>query len=180
MRKALIIANIIFFSTVATYAQQARPEGSGAAGAAPPNAYYQLTFVIRELNSQHEVVNARSYSMIARNNTPKSSIRAGERVPFASTTGSATQWQQIDVGVNIDCLDLTEGEGNVSVRLVTDISSVADVDGDKTSQSPIIRSNRWDSTVVVPLKQQTTLFSSEDPASKRTMQLQLTVVPVRS
>jgi hypothetical protein len=31
----------------------------------------------------------------------QSSIRAGEKVPFSSTSGPNTQWQQIDVGVNI-------------------------------------------------------------------------------
>ncbi len=43
---------------------------------------------------------------------------------------------------------------------------------------PTIRQNRWTSVTIVPLKKPTLLFSSDDPMSKRQMQLELTVTPI--
>jgi hypothetical protein len=43
---------------------------------------------------------------------------------------------------------------------------------------PSIRSNSWSSVVIVPLKTPTLIFSSDDPASKRQMQLELTATPI--
>jgi hypothetical protein len=43
---------------------------------------------------------------------------------------------------------------------------------------PTIRQNRWVSTVAVPLKKPTVIFSSDDLTSKRQMQLELTATPI--
>lgn len=137
--------------------------------------FYQLSFVVREVEGER-VINSRSYSMITRTDKQRSSIRAGEKVPFASVTGGTTQWQQINVGVNIDCRELEETGDRLSLYISADISSMMEgqEQNGSTSSTPIIRSNQWDSMVTVPLKQPTILFSSDDPASKRKMQLQLT------
>ncbi len=141
--------------------------------------FYQLDFLAQELESGR-VINSRSYSMILNSDTKRSSIRAGEKVPFASSSGTTTQYQQIDVGVNIDCRELQELGDRVALMVHAEISSVIENRGETSSPQslPIIRNNSWESTVLVPLKQPTVIFSSDDPASKRTMQLKLTVVPV--
>jgi hypothetical protein len=90
-------------------------------------------------------------------------------------------WQQIDVGVNIDCRKLEELGDRVGLSILAEISSVMENHEATSSSSlpPIIRNNRWESTVLLPIKQPTILFSSDDPASKRKMQLQLTVMPIQ-
>ena len=141
--------------------------------------FYQLAFVVQELENER-VINSRSYSMIVRD-MERSSIRAGEKVPFSATSGPSTQWQQIDVGVNIDCRKLEVTGDRVSLDIKAEISSVMETNkGDGPPPSlPIIRNNQWESNVVLPLKQPSVLFSSDDPASKRTMRVQLTVTPIR-
>lgn len=173
MRVVIIAAILAGLSVAAGYGQETKSDAS--AGNAVPKKYYELMFVVRELEADR-VMNSRSYSTIARDGV-KNSIRAGEKVPFASTTGGSTQWQMIDVGVNIDCMDLQQVGDNLGLRVAADISSVPE--GQSSSQTPIIRTNRWDSIVLVPMKRPTVLFSSDDPASKRKMQLQLTVEPIR-
>ena len=151
----------------------------------PPTAqsaskkFYRLNFVLQELENER-VINSRSYSMTMAD-IGLSSIRAGEKVPFASTSGTNTEWQQIDVGVNIDCRKLETAGSGVSLEIKTEISSVIESHGENSPppSQPIIRRNQWESTVVLPLKQPTVLFSSDDPASKRKMQLQLTVTPIQ-
>ena len=143
------------------------------------NTFYQLSFVVKEVENER-VINTRSYSMIV-HGTERSSIRAGEKVPFSSTSGTTSQWQQIDVGVNIDCRQLEVTGNRASLDLKAEISSV--MESSKTDSPPpslpIIRNNQWESKVVVPVKQPSVLFSSDDPASKRTMRLELTVTPIR-
>jgi hypothetical protein len=140
---------------------------------------YHLSFVVQELDNGR-VINSRAYSMIM-SEMGQSSIRAGEKVPYSSTTGANTEWQQIDVGVNIDCRGLQATANGVSLNIKADISSVMESHGANSPPPslPIIRNNQWESNVVLPLKQPSVLFSSDDPASKRTMQLQLTITPIR-
>jgi len=141
--------------------------------------FYHLSFVVQELENER-VINSRSYSMIM-SEMGQSSIRAGEKVPYSSTTGPSTQWQQIDVGVNIDCRGLQATDNGVSLNIKADISSVVESHGANSppASPPIIRNNQWESNVVLPLKRPSVLFSSDDPASKRRMQLQLAVTPIR-
>ena len=135
---------------------------------------------MRETENEH-VINSRSYSMIMSNGMERNSMRTGEKVPFSSGSGGMTEWQQIDVGVNIDCRKLEDLGDRVALDVSAEVSSVVENQGGNSSPSPrpIIRSNRWDSRVLLAQKQPTILFSSDDPASKRKMQLQLTVTPVR-
>lgn len=142
--------------------------------------FYRLNFVVQELENG-QVINSRSYTMIMCD-MEQSSIRAGEKVPFSSTSGANTEWQQINVGVNIDCRRLEATANGVSLDIKAEISSVMESHGTSRpppASLPIIRNNQWESTVVLPVKQPSILFSSDDPASKRKMQLQLTITPIR-
>jgi len=140
--------------------------------------FYQLSFVARELENDR-VVNSRSYLIIV--SGERGSIRAVEKVPFASTTGQKNEWQQIEVGMAIDCGQVVELGDKVSLHIMAEISSVAENHGDSAPPPslPVIKDNRWESIVVVPLKDPTVIYSSDDPASKRKMQLQLTATPIR-
>jgi hypothetical protein len=141
--------------------------------------FYRLSFVVQELENDR-VINSRSYAIIMRE-TEQSSIRAGEKVPYASSSGAKTDWQQIDVGVSIDCRRLEATANGVSLDIKAEISSVTDNHGANSPppSQPVIRQNQWESSVVLPVNQPSILFSSDDPASKRKMQLQLTVNPIR-
>jgi type II secretory pathway component GspD/PulD (secretin) len=160
-------------------APEKRP-ASGAPAESGPKSFYQLNFVVRELENER-VVNSRSYSIILSNDNERSSIRAGEKVPFSSISGERSEWQQIDVGVNIDCAKLQDLGGRVALKISAEISSLMENHGDSSPPAslPIIRNNRWESNVMLPLKEATILYSSDDPASKRKMQLQLTVTTIR-
>ena len=88
--------------------------------------FYQLSFVVRELENER-LINSRSYLIILRGGGGgQGLIRAGEKVPFASTSGASTQWQQIDVGVGIDCRRLEEVGDRLSLNLTAEISNVTE------------------------------------------------------
>ena len=142
--------------------------------------FYQLNFMVQELENER-AINSRQYSMILRVGAERGAIRSVQQVPYSSTSGAKTEWHQIDVGVNIDCFKLEELGDQLSLRITADLSSVIESHGEAgipSSAPPMIRHNRWESTVLLPVKKPTVLFSSDDPASKRKMQLQLTITPI--
>ena len=147
---------------------------------AVPKKFYQLNFMMQELENER-VINSRSYSMILRGGAERGAIRSDQKVPYPSRSGANSEWQQIEVGVNIDCRKLEEVGDQVSLSILAEITSVLESHGEAAppaSVRPIIRNNRWESTVLIPVKKPTVLFSSDDPASKRKMQLLLTVTPI--
>ncbi len=145
----------------------------------PPVHFYKLDFAVKELEGA-KVINARSYSMtVAADAKGTSSIRTGSRTPIPAGQGNT---QYIDVGVNIDCRNITELHGDLSLSISADISSVPSepgtTAGSPTTLPPTVRQNRWSSSVIVPLKKPTLVFSSDDLASKRQMQLEITATPI--
>lgn len=148
------------------------------AKAAPGNDerhYYRLDFTIKEVESG-KTINSRSYSTMASTHQ-KTEVRTGTKLPYGSAQTNSLHY--LDLGVSIDCIDPVQMGNQLSVRIKVDVSSVAD-DGDKNpSGVPIIRQNAWDSVVILPLSQATTIYSSDDLTSKRKMQLEVLATPVR-
>ncbi len=134
--------------------------------------FYKLDFLVKEMDAG-KVLNSRAYSMQVGGVKEEGSIRTGSKVPFAMAPG---QWTQIDVGTNIDCANINEVEGGLSLRLVAEVSSV--LEDPSNAGHPIIRQNRWGSFVILKLKKPTVVFSSDDVSSKHQMQLEVTATPL--
>jgi hypothetical protein len=133
--------------------------------------YFQLSFVVRELDGER-VVTTRAYTANA-GSGGVAQIRAGEKVPFESSSiPNTTQWQQIDVGVGIDCHEIEMVGDHLSLRVTANVDSIATTE-QKNAHQPVIRSNRWDASVLVPLNKPTVIFSSDDPFSTHRVELQL-------
>ena len=140
--------------------------------------YYHLDFVLKELESG-KVINTRSYSTtVSTSESGGFNIRTGNKIPASTgATGSASTY--IDVGVNIDCRpgSVKAVQDQLALYITADITSAAT---DPPSASlPLIRQTKWSSNVIVPLRKPTTIFSSDDPTTKRQTQLELTAIPIR-
>jgi hypothetical protein len=133
---------------------------------------YQLDFVLKELEDG-KVVNSRNYSLMITAVSGGGSIRSGDKVPVVTKSGAQAEFTYIDVGVNIDCAALQETQGKLTLNVKADISSAQ-----PESTRPIVRSTRWSSNVVLPLKKSTVLFYSDDTSSRRRLQLELTAAPI--
>ena len=151
--------------------------GTCFAQAPESSKFYKLDFVVKEVEGT-KVLNARSYSMIVSTEqpSPASSIRAGSRVPIFSSPGS-TQYTYTEVGVNIDCRSAQQLGNELSLVVTADITSTAQ--DPATASPPVLRQNKWNSIVVVPIRKPLVVFSSDDATSKRQMQLELTATPIR-
>jgi hypothetical protein len=153
-----------------------------------PQKFYKLEFVVKEVEGG-KVLNARTYSttvLADAKDSGSTSIRAGGGVPYQTTTTMADSktlqsFQYFEIGVNIDCRAVKEVERGLSLYVSASISSVTSDPAAPTAAStapPTVRQNTWSSVTIMPLKKPTVIFSSDDPASKRQMQLELTATPI--
>ena len=149
--------------------------GAGLAEDAAPPKFYKLDFVVKEVEGA-KVVNARSYSITTANDKG-CTIRTGSKVPYQTSGAMPSLYSFLDVGVSIDCHQIREVAGGLSLDVTADISSVPQ-DAAAHGTPPVVRQNRWGSFVLVPLKKPTVIFSSDDMVTKGQMQLELTATPI--
>jgi hypothetical protein len=151
----------------------------------PQPRFYKLEFVVKELEKD-KVINSRVYATSLSANTREgASIRAGSRIPVATTTSNPSggpaskQYNYYDVGVNIDCRDARElPSGQVTLFLSVDVSNVVGTNETGGDLPPLVRNTKWSSAIVISVRKTTTVFSSDDPSGNRKMQLDITATPI--
>lgn len=153
-----------------------------------PHHFYHLHFAVEELDAGGKVTNTRTFEeTIVTGPGPVQQIRTGSRVPIATgsynPTGSPanlaqTQFQYIDLGVNLDVLGVNDHSGKLTFRLKAQISSIARQTEIAGVGEPVIRQNSWDSTLTLPIGKPTVVFSSDDLDSKAKMQVEVTATRV--
>ena len=183
------IATFVAVFTLSLLPIAARAQNSPDSTSPPaPQHFYRLLFAVEELDATGKITNTRSYEeTIATGNGPDQQIKTGSRVPIAtgsySTSGSPanlanTQFQYIDLGVNLDVRNAAESGDSLRFRLRAEISSIARQTEIAGIGEPVIRQNTWDSTLTVPIGKPTVVYSADDLDSKGKMQVQLTATRV--
>lgn len=142
---------------------------------APSDEFYKLDFSLKEMEAG-KLVNTRNYQMMVRgNDNAMSSIRSGGRVPVPQEKG----FTYIDVGTNLDVRRVTRLQDQVILDLVSEVSGAMEAgEGKAAANPPTVRQTRWNSQVLVPLKKAVVVFSSDDPTSRRQLQLEVTVTSI--
>ena len=136
-----------------------------------PAKFYKLEFVVKEVSGT-KILNSRTYMTMV-STRGSNQIRAGSKVPFEISPGQTTQ---IDLGVNIDVVGVKEIQDRLAFQIMAEESSIAE--GSTDQKRPTIRQNRWNSSVIVPLKKSTLLFSSENVDAKTQMEIEVTATPL--
>jgi len=147
-----------------------------AQNAAEPR-FYRLDFVLKELEGG-KIINTRAYATIISTGDGTFTVRNGNKVPvLTGGAGNTSQYTYVDVGVNIDCRAAKEIQEQLALNVTAETSgAVMEPSG---ANQPSFRQAKWSSNVIVPLRKPTTIFSSDDPSSKRQTQLELTATPIR-
>ena len=162
----------------------AQDAASGApSGPKPPDHFYKLNMTVEELNDAGQPSNSRTYSAIIETGPGSQEIRTGSRVPIATGTeggGTNVQFQYIDVGVNVDVRKVEEIGDKLSFTLVADVSSIAPMEKmtGQLAGEPVIRQNKWNSSVLIPIGKPIVVFSADDLVDKGRMQVQVTATRV--
>ncbi len=136
--------------------------------------FYRLDFAIKEMEGG-KVIKTRNYEAMIASSYQASSIRSGAKVPVVDAKGTT----YIDVGVNVDVHDIKVTKEGLELSILAEASGTVDTGTGGLTKQPIIYQTKWNSRVELPLGKATTLFSSDDPASKHQLQLEVTATKVR-
>lgn len=143
-----------------------------------PIKYFRLDFVVQEVDGSR-ILSSRTYSTAA-STDPRAqpTIRTGSKLPLGLSKGETSY---IDVGVSIDCRNLVEQGPDLSMVVTADVSSIAtpNEESPNPTSNPVIRMNKWNTAVLLPLRKPTLVFSSDDLGSKHKMQMEITATPLR-
>lgn len=192
MRKNIIICCLLLLAPALTRHARAQDTAKAPEAANAPEFkahYYRLEFVIQELGSDDKPTNSRTYSTTVSTgrNDHYGAIRTGSRVPIITgalhgPTGTSEsklefQYQYLDVGVSIDTENVHENDGQLSMLVKAEVSSLADSAHTSASDlpnDPVIRQNMWQASVLIPIGKRTVVFSSDALENKGGMQLSIT------
>jgi len=152
--------------------------------AKPPVHYFHLDFVVEELGADGKPVNSRNYSTSV-STGPKGgmSIRTGSRIPVVtgSTESSgkeSQQFQYVDVGVNFDVNDAHETGSQLAMNLTVDLSALAQPIDPSTHQ-PVIRQNRWQAALLIPVGKPSVAFTSDSLDNKGSTRVVVTATSLQ-
>ena len=185
MRKPILTYSLLLFTLsfgVSTFAQDAPATPVVAKEAAKPVHYYHLSFVVQEVGEDNKPVNSRVYTTTVTTATSShTSMRAGSRIPIPTASYSSggekalvnTQFQYVDVGVNIDVNAVHEIDRQLALDISADVTGVA-TGNDPNLHQPVVRQNKWQSVAFIPIGKPTVVFSSDSLDSKGNLQLLVT------
>jgi Bacterial type II and III secretion system protein len=183
-----MIATLAAFFTLSLLPVAMRAQNPPEPAAASPQHFYHVRFAVAEIDASGKVTNTRSYEeticTTGGHAVGDQQIKTGSRVPIATGSYGAntnlanTQFQYIDLGVNLDVRDAVEHGDKLNFRLRAEISSIAHQTEIAGIGEPVIRQNSWDSLVAIPVGKPTVVFSSDDLDSKGKMQVEVTATRV--
>lgn len=141
---------------------------------------YRLDFRINELEGEKRL-NSRAYTLLIEPHE-FGKLRIGTRVPIQTSEGK--QLTYIDVGQNIDCQVRTETERMVGLNVDVDFSNFGMTEqlrdaGGAATGNPVLQQFRITTKTDLEIGKPTIINSFDDPSSKRTFQIEVTVTRVR-
>jgi hypothetical protein len=159
-------------------------QDNSAPEAKPADHFFRLNLTVEETDNAGKVINARSYTALIEtgdSGAPAQQIRTGSKIPIATASEGkeATQFQYIDLGVNFDVRHVKEVGEKLGFSLQTEVSSLSATPATgSVSGEPVIRQNKWNSNVLIPLNKPTVVFSADDIEDKGKMQVELTATRI--
>ncbi|MBS1801751.1 MAG: hypothetical protein JST28_00210 [Acidobacteria bacterium] len=181
MRKLMILPCLTLLMLVSTSALLAQ-ESTNHSNTAKPNEnsthYFHLEFVVQELGADAKPINSRSYSMTA-SSARGVSMRTGSKFPVLTEAGKSNAYQYVDLGINFDVSDVQEIASKLAVYVTADVSSLAGENKSIPSNPPVIRNNRWQAPILLPLNKSTVIFTSDALDTKGSMQVLVTATPLQ-
>ena len=159
-----------------------KKEAGSSSAQAPDERTFTVSFVARELDENGKVVNSRRYDTMVGLRSGRGQIRTGAKIPVLTgvpqNKSDSAPLTYLDVGVNFDVINPRIVEGNRLAMTVNAEVSSLDPATVNAENKPTIRQNRWSGDVGIPIGGHKVIFSSDDLASKRTMQVEVTVAQV--
>lgn len=170
VRFAFILIGVLFACCFALNAQE---EQKPATKPEPKlTNWYKVDISLSEFD-EGKKTNTRSFAANVEENGAVSVVKLGDRVPVMTGTFSpsdklqqvTTQFQYVDVGLNISCY-VRERQGRLGVTVALEQSSVTFADKDvlrTAPNQPVIRQMKMENTAFVTLGKPILIASVDDP-----------------
>jgi len=177
MFKKTLVAAALILTLIATgigksSAQESNPPKAVSEAEKIVNAY-RLDFSVNEFE-EGKKINARQYSMNL-NANDSNETKIGTRVPFESKQG---EFNYLDVGTSIWCR-LEERANGLPISVRAEISNFAMPDQQAQQARPVLRQLSIKGSTVAQLGKPMVIGSVDDPNSKRSFQLEVTVTKLK-
>ena len=185
---AFLIGSILMFNTL-MIAQESESNAAPQASSAqkdvePARDTYRLEYTITEMEDARKI-NARNYTVVCENrgSLSRGELKVGSRVPIATTgvtNTQLTQFQYLDIGINIEARVVVTASGELSLQSEVDMSSIPDsAPPEKVGGNPVIRHFRVTSFSALALGKPILLTTADDVASHRQFQVQVTATKMK-
>jgi hypothetical protein len=154
-----------------------------------PTHVYKLDYLLTELEGGKKT-DSKDYTLLL-DGDRTGRLRVGTRVPIATATsagGGQFQYTYMDLGVTIEATgrpgSLTDNTLALRTRVEASSIVMPTAESGKAATigsptQPIVRNLTGESDVTVPFNKPTTLFTLDEPNSKRSFQVQLTATQIR-
>jgi hypothetical protein len=144
-------------------------------GELKPVEAYHLELSINELEDGKKI-NSRQYSLNL-NSNDSNEIKIGTRVPVEAKEG---EFQYLDVGTSIFArIGEQRGQTELTVRAEVSNFATPEQGQDKGDPHPALRQLKISGSTLLPLGKPMVVGSVDDPNSRRTFQLEVTVTRLR-
>jgi hypothetical protein len=161
--------------------KQAKPGGESSpaheAANSGPTMFYRLDYLLREMDGTKEI-SKRNYAITIKSGRDYKSLRTGSRVPVVTgePASGRSQWQYMDVGINIDSETNNYANG-VWLNVTAELSSIAPSEGSQATPSlpPLVRQAKVTGSVPLITGKSQLVFSADEPTSSH--RFELTVTP---
>jgi hypothetical protein len=182
---ALILGLILWGALGIARAQETSPSKGGAqtepaadAKQKPPEKpleTYHLDFAINEFEGGKKI-NSRQYALNLSTND-SNEIKIGTRIPVEAKEG---EFQYLDVGTSVYA-QIREQKGQTLLVVRAEVSNFAIPEHglDKPDPHPAVRQLKVSGSTLLPLAKPMVMDSVDDPNSKRSFQLEVTVTKLK-
>jgi hypothetical protein len=188
MKRTIFVALFLMITAfpLMSFAQDQDPGKNQAetkATAEPAKLYssYRMDYTWSEFDDGKKI-NTRTYTVLVGSIHGFGSIRVDSKVPVV--TGSTnevptqyhpTQYQMMDIGVNIDSRIIDETPNGLKVLTNLDSTSFSQNpdSGDNHNRPPLVHQIKLSSETIVTPTKRTVISTVDDPGSKRSFQLEV-------
>ena len=184
---SVLILGSILWGTIGTARAQETSPSKGGAQTEPatdakqkpqeqkPLEAYHLDFAINEFEDGKKI-NSRQYAVNLTTND-SNEIKIGTRIPVEAKEG---EFQYLDIGTNV-WAQIRELRGQAMLVVRAEVSSFAIPEHglDKPDLHPAVRQLKVSGSTLLPLAKPMVMDSVDDPNSKRSFQLEVTLTKLR-
>ncbi len=167
---SILVTTLLALPATLMFAQEKPPSPPA------PAHFYRLVYQVEECDTRGRVTNMRAFSTSVRTGDGATkSIRTRSKEPRSS--GDGNQFTYLDTGIDIDTREPLETGSRLSMHVSAVVNSLGTPPA-SGPQHPVIRENRWEAEVDIPIGKPTVIFASDNLDDTGRLQMEVTATKI--